>query len=68
MPPKSVMTGANSLGPASGVPVASGFNNQEQAVQYVAIPAGQMPAFTDTEFMHGGVGFQSGGGFQRGGG
>ena len=65
---QSVMNSANSMGPASGVPVVSGFNNQVQAMQYVAIPAGQMPNFTFNEFIHGGGRFQHGGGFQRGGG
>jgi len=65
--PQPHITNANSVLPASVVPVPSGFTNQGQTVQYVAIPAEHRPPFTYSEFVRGG-GFQRGfgDGLQRG--
>ena len=42
------------------VSMPSGFTNQGQNVQYVAIPAGHIPPFTYSEFIQGGGDFHRG--------
>ena len=49
---------ANSIVPASVVPIPIGFTNQGQTFQFGGIPAEHMPPFTYSEFV-------TGGGFQR---
>ena len=60
--PQPQMASVNTILPTSMVSIPSGFSNQGTNVQYVTIPAGQMPPFSFSDFNRGRGDFHRGSG------